>query len=343
MARGTPSPEANRGVRGSAAMICSPPPTPERNPVTEIVLHHYPASPFSEKVRLMLGWKGIAWHSVVTPTVMPKPELTALTGGYRKAPVLQVGADVYCDSRRIAALLDEMVPQLPLTTPDIAASAAAIERWCDERLFFLAISMALQPAAMPHFAATLPHDEAPRFMVDRIEFMKGSRIELPPLLVGRPELEIGLAKLDAQLGGGSSYLLAEQPSLADFAAYPPLWALMRNPATAPLLDSHASLRSWLERMAKIGHGRFSALDASEAVRMARESEPVGVTRPQALHVVDLALGEPVEIAATDYGMEPVRGTLVHADNDSLALARSDDRAGDVIVHFPRTGFRITKP
>ena len=30
---------------------------------------------------------------------MPKPNLTALTGGYRKTPVLQIGADIYCNSQ----------------------------------------------------------------------------------------------------------------------------------------------------------------------------------------------------------------------------------------------------
>ena len=43
--------------------------------------------------------------------VMPKPDLTALTGGYRKTPVLQVGADVYCDSSLIALELERRYPE----------------------------------------------------------------------------------------------------------------------------------------------------------------------------------------------------------------------------------------
>ena len=71
--------------------------------MAELVLHHFDWSPYAEKVRVLLGIKGLAWRSVQIPMVMPKPDLTALTGGYRKTPVLQVGADVYCDSSLIAA------------------------------------------------------------------------------------------------------------------------------------------------------------------------------------------------------------------------------------------------
>ena len=65
--------------------------------MSEIILHHYPLSPFAEKTRVALGIKGLAWRSVIIPQIMPKPELMPLTGGYRKTPVMQIGADIYCD------------------------------------------------------------------------------------------------------------------------------------------------------------------------------------------------------------------------------------------------------
>jgi glutathione S-transferase len=49
--------------------------------MTDIILHHYDTSPYSEKVRTGLGLKGLAWASVELPVIMPKPNLTALTGG----------------------------------------------------------------------------------------------------------------------------------------------------------------------------------------------------------------------------------------------------------------------
>lgn len=29
----------------------------------DLILHHYPSSPFSEKIRLILGYKKLAWKS----------------------------------------------------------------------------------------------------------------------------------------------------------------------------------------------------------------------------------------------------------------------------------------
>ena len=67
---------------------------------TDTILHHYFNSPYSEKVRIQLAIKGLVWSSVVQPSVMPKPDRTPLTGGYRRIPVMQIGAEVFCDSWR---------------------------------------------------------------------------------------------------------------------------------------------------------------------------------------------------------------------------------------------------
>lgn len=48
--------------------------------MSELILHNYPTSPFAEKARLLLGFKGLSWRSVKISPVMPKPDLTALTG-----------------------------------------------------------------------------------------------------------------------------------------------------------------------------------------------------------------------------------------------------------------------
>ena len=66
-----------------------------------LILHHYPASPFAEKIRRVLAFKQLAYRSVIIPDVMPKPDVLALTGGYRRTPILQIGADIYCDTALI--------------------------------------------------------------------------------------------------------------------------------------------------------------------------------------------------------------------------------------------------
>jgi len=98
---------------------------------SEIILHHYDASPFSEKVRLMFGLKAMAWRSVIQPTIMPKPDLVPLTGGYRRIPVLQIGADIFCDTQVILAEIERRSPG----ADDLAGPGFAVNFWAD-RLFF---------------------------------------------------------------------------------------------------------------------------------------------------------------------------------------------------------------
>ena len=70
--------------------------------MSKIYLHHYPASTFSEKIRALFGYLDLEWHSVETSVIMPRPLLMPLSGGYRRIPVAQIGADVYCDTKIIA-------------------------------------------------------------------------------------------------------------------------------------------------------------------------------------------------------------------------------------------------
>jgi glutathione S-transferase len=91
--------------------------------MSELILHHYAMSPFAEKTRLILGYKQLVWRSVLIPPVMPKPDVIALTGGYRKTPALQIGADIYCDTALIARVLEAR--QAALTARQCGATRRA--------------------------------------------------------------------------------------------------------------------------------------------------------------------------------------------------------------------------
>ena len=75
--------------------------------MTPLILHHYPQSPVAHKVRMALGIAGASWQSVEIPRLPPKPLLVPLTAGYRRTPVLQIGADIYCDSQNIAHAIEQ--------------------------------------------------------------------------------------------------------------------------------------------------------------------------------------------------------------------------------------------
>src|SRR5689334_14407100 len=116
--------------------------------MSDIIFHHYPNSPFSEKVRLIFGYKKLAWKSVMIPVIMPKPDLTALTGGYRRTPVLQIGADIYCDTALIADVLEKIAPTLSLYPAPIGGLARTFAQWADSTLFWTAIAYTFQPAGI---------------------------------------------------------------------------------------------------------------------------------------------------------------------------------------------------
>src|SRR5689334_24918439 len=98
----------------------------------EIIFHQYAMSPFSEKIRKIFALKNISYRNVDQPMWMPKPDLTPLTGGYRRIPVLQIGADVYCDTQVILAEVADRAGGAPLE-----GAGWAVNLWAD-RLFFQA-------------------------------------------------------------------------------------------------------------------------------------------------------------------------------------------------------------
>src|SRR6476659_6192584 len=104
---------------------------PRGDSMPGLLLHHFDWSPYAEKVRVMLGITRLSWGSVQIPMIMPKPDLTALTGGYRKTPVLQVGADVYCDTQLIARELDDRFPQPSLFPSGDQRVGLALGTWAD--------------------------------------------------------------------------------------------------------------------------------------------------------------------------------------------------------------------
>src|SRR6202521_6155320 len=231
--------------------------------MTDIILHHYDTSPYSEKVRLGFGLKGLAWSSVELPQIMPKPKLTALTGGYRKTPVLQIGADIYCDSQLIMRELERRYPS-PIFYPAGHGAADALAWWAEKTTFLPAVSIAFakRPDALPE-----------GFLEDRAKF-SGRNIDPATMTAAVPNLLDQLRAhfdwLNQILTDGRSFLQGSAASLADLAAYHPVWFLRRNfgSATAPL-DGFPRLLTWAERIAAIGHGRGSQMSTQQALGVGR--------------------------------------------------------------------------
>ena len=305
--------------------------------MTETILHHYPGSPFAEKVRLMLGFKRVDWRSVHIPVIMPKPELMALTGGYRRTPVLQIGADVYCDTALIARVLEELQPA-PTLYPAGAPLAPLFAHWADSALFWVAVPYAMQPAGAAALFPGATPEMLKAFALDRAPFAAGMKRQTA--VDAAAALQHHLCALDAQLADGRPFLFGAEASIADFAVAHPLWFIRRAAPVAGILQPHAGLADWLDGMLAIGHGSSRPMDAAEALQVAATAGARVATAVQPGLGFDA--GQRVSVAATDYGTDAVAGELVGLTPTRVTIGRDDERAGRVHVHFPRIAFQILK-
>ena len=149
------------------------------NPVTDLILHHYSSSPFSEKVRLVLGYKGLDWQSVTVPVMLPKPDVVALTGGYRRTPFLQIGADIYCDTALICRVIERLAPKPSIYPASAGGAAHIVSQWADSALFWVAIPYTMQPAGIAHIMQGAPPEVLKAFGADRAAMTAGMRRATP--------------------------------------------------------------------------------------------------------------------------------------------------------------------
>lgn len=306
----------------------------------DIILHHYPTSPFAEKIRLILGFKQMPWKSVMIPVIMPKPDLTALTGGYRRTPVMQIGADVYCDTALIADVLERLSPVPSLYPDPVGGLARTLSHWADSTLFWTAIAHCFQPAGVQSMFGHLTPEQIKAFSVDRAQ-MRGNMARMSPA-EATGHLSEYLRRLEDMLRDGKPYLLGQHPTIADFSVYHPLWYVRNAKAVSGILDATPKLMTWLVRMAAFGHHEFEKMSGEQALAVARESEPAAIGGEPFVDTHGIEPGEKVTITPTDYALDPVEGELVLSAANEFAVRRSDERAGTVVVHFPRLGFQLKK-
>jgi glutathione S-transferase len=271
---------------------------------------------------------------------MPKPDLTALTGGYRKTPVLQIGADIYCDTAMIARRL-EQEKTLPAFFPEgqemIAASFAA---WADSVVFQHAVSLVFQPESIAVRFGNMPPEAIKAFIADRAGLFSGGSATRLSAEQARHQWPTIMARLEQQLQREEGDYLFGEPSIADFAMAHPLWFLKATPVTSPLVDNYPAVSAWLARVLGFGHGAPSDMTSEEALNVARDAMPAALPDEQFADPNGFQAGQQVVIAATDYGVDPVAGELVFAGSEELIVRREDERSGVVHVHVPRFGFRI---
>jgi len=301
-----------------------------------IILHHFEKSPFSEKVRLVFGLKKIAWTSVLIPRIMPRPDLMPMTGGYRRTPTLQIGADIYCDTQIIIRELERRFPQPTLFPDGNTGLPWALGMWTDRSFFQNTVNLVFGSLA----------DQVPKEFREDREQLRGQKFDVDAMKAAIPQMRDQLRAhadwIEAQLGDGRAWLLGKQPSLGDVNAYMNIWYVRGNlPDAEKLFERFPKILAWEQRVKTIGHGsRERELTSAEALEIARNATPQTATNADAGDLNGRKPGDRVQVIPDDYGKIPVEGTIVSLSAQHIALRRKDVRAGEVVVHFPRAGFLV---
>lgn len=300
----------------------------------EVILHHYPLSPFAEKIRRILAYKQIPWRAVEQPMMAPKPDLTALTGGYRRIPVMQIGADIYCDTACIVRRLEQLRPAPTCLPKGLAGLAALLEDWADHRLF----SQTMPPTVIELLPA-LPPD----ILVDRAAMSPMMTKDMLSFAAPHAlsQTLLSLDRLDAQLRD-QPFLLGETFSIADAACFHPIWFLKNSSELFAAVTARPALAAWFARIEGFGPGQMRPMSTGEALATARDSSPRDTSGGEVQPTDRVAVGDNVVITADDYGREEVSGIVVRLGADEITVLRHDPTVGEVAVHFPRAGYRVRR-
>ncbi len=302
-----------------------------------LVLHHYDASPYAEKIRLMLGWKGLHWQSLVSPPQPPRPKVDPLSGGYRRIPIAQIGADIFCDTFVIAQEVARMTDDPALDPEQVGGDGAEIIARAEGDVFFSAIASVSPLILLGTLLRTVGPLGMLRFARDRVGMMRDGTAKPPQGEAARSIMQNYLEDLEQRLAG-REFLVGSEPSIADFSAFHPLWLHVAS-RRAPIDARYENLVRWYQRMEALGHGQRQEIARERAFEIASSAAPRALP---AAGDNEQPIGRSVSVAPTDYGTVPVTGTLVAATPSRYIVARETDDFGTVHVHFPRRGFSLVE-
>ncbi|HBB31092.1 MAG TPA: glutathione S-transferase [Cyanobacteria bacterium UBA8803] len=190
-------------------------------------LYQFELSQYSEKVRLILDYKGLAYRKIeVTPGV-GQLEVFRLSG-QGQVPVLKDGDTVISDSTAIAMYLDRKYPDKPLipTDPKERGQCLLMEEWADEsigpksrKVLYGALSQ------NPSFRTAILPKDTPDFLKTVVGGVPSELLEVLGMGIGwgadsvkdaRDSLKQDLEALSLLLSD-RPYLVTDAPCLADFA------------------------------------------------------------------------------------------------------------------------------
>jgi len=297
------------------------------------ILYHYPMSPYSEKLRLAMGLSDRRWLSVSVAAYPPRPELAELVGGYRRIPVLQIGAHFYCDTRlAFAALMGHESSCWRLSETD-----EALRLWAEREVFFAVVAGASPFRAVRFLTGELGVPGLIRFARDRISMTRGATIVQPDAKTARSTVLSFINQLAERLAEGA-FLSGPELGYLDLCCFHPLWM-------AAQIDSSkragwpSTVQSWFAKVEQAGHGTSTAASTeliNNAIADDQAAFSVGLVE------VPFVVSEPVSMRPADYARDETVGRLTHLDDRSVVLERELVDGTRVYCHFPRQGFVLSR-
>ena len=273
-----------------------------------MILHHYENSPYAEKIRLMFGLTGSSWGSLISPAWPPRPNVDPLSGGYRRIPIAQLGADIFCDSSLIARELAHRAGQPALDPANVSGAARELMHRAEGAGFFSAITAVPPLKLLGTMLGSFGPRGAYRFVKDRSGLLKGGSARPPSAENARTVMRELFSSAD-QLLAEQAWLGGEQASVADFALYHPLWLHLQCGGRLP--DDATHLKAWYDKVSAIGHGTRIDITQADAFAAARDADPRPL--PGNASRDDERTGREVRVAPEDYGLVPVSGRACEGD------------------------------
>ena len=298
-----------------------------------LILHQYDISPFSQKAQKMMGLKELSWQSVEMPMIAPKPDVEALTGGYRGTPVLQIGRDVFIDNWMIARALDEFDASGPAINAQGGLREAALYAW-GERLF-----TPLLHAALAAYQSEWDAD----FLADRKRVFPD--VDFDTLDVSDPDrrsqVRAYLGTVEAQLGLDQDFLGGAQADSCDIHVWGMVWMIHSAlPALMPIVETFPRLTDWYERVSALGTGDREDVKIDIAWQSLKDgpARPLPDTPDQ--EPLAPWVGEVVDIAAGSADRGSASGRLLAVDHEQVVLGVEPISGEAAQVWFPRFGYHL---
>lgn len=301
------------------------------------ILYHYEASPFAELVRATFGVKGLAWGSLLVPRILPKPEQTLFTGGYGRTPVVQIGADLYCDTGAILPALEALGQASggrTLYPAPLGPLHRLVANWANGPQFFAHVGAAMGGMTPAMMGADFIADRQARFGMDL-----GALGRAAPHLAG--QALVASQFLSDTLADGRAFIGGNAPGAGDLALYSNIWFVRAVPtaaANAAAMLAMPGVADWYARMAGFGHGDRSEVTGADALSAARAAVPARVTGTVA---APYAAGMMVGVTQEGTRDAPSIGRLLRCDAGGISISREVDDTLTVHVHFPRLGQVVT--